>query len=418
MHYIDLEAYDGPPSIRLNFSVLNSSYYSVLITSPSKMYLKYAGFSRLIFDKTAIEALGSDYFNYGIVVSQTNNLSTTIPPDIITENLYYGMHSFTLPSGTSCFSYSSSYNVSSGFMAFLNSSSCGFALMRFSYMHHKTRTCPTGYPYYNISELLCYDKCGLRWYGDNLTFTCKPCLYDCYTCNNSVSCASCSAGIDFRRTNSTRCTPIDGYYDNGSTTAVPCLSPCSTCLNSGDYCLSCISGYYLSGHQCLPCNLAIHKCVTCSSSDYCTLCQDGTSGASCTICNSDQYLDPISYDCLDCNSTINYCSTCSGAQNCTLCTDTFLLNSPTQCICPSTHYLSGGQCLSCASAIDYCTSCSMSTSCIGCEATFVLLSPTQCGCQTDYYFNSTNLECKSCKTTYPNCNICTNQSCTTCLTGY
>ena len=84
-------------------------------------------------------------------MSLANEKTLLVVVDELTENLYYGMHSFTLKSGISCFTYSSSYNVSSGFMAFLNSSNCGFATMRFSYMHHKTRTCPPGYPYYNIS---------------------------------------------------------------------------------------------------------------------------------------------------------------------------------------------------------------------------------------------------------------------------
>ena len=63
------------------------------------MTLKYAGFSRLIFDKTVIEAMGNDYFDYGIVDSLKNNataLSTVIPPDIIPSNLFYGMHSFNI----------------------------------------------------------------------------------------------------------------------------------------------------------------------------------------------------------------------------------------------------------------------------------------------------------------------------------
>lgn len=71
----------------------------------------------MIFDKTAIEALGSDYFNYGIISAQKNNstaLATIIPPDIIPSNLFYGMHSFTITTGLSELKYESSYDVSSG----------------------------------------------------------------------------------------------------------------------------------------------------------------------------------------------------------------------------------------------------------------------------------------------------------------
>ena len=86
MHYIDCNTSDTTINIDLNFTLLNSSFYTVIITSSSKMTLNYAGFSRLIFDKTDIEAMGNDYFNYGIIHSFNNNattLSTTIPPDII-----------------------------------------------------------------------------------------------------------------------------------------------------------------------------------------------------------------------------------------------------------------------------------------------------------------------------------------------
>jgi len=104
LHYIDVTTRDGTVDINLNFSLLNSSYYTVIITSTSNMTLNYAGFSRMIFDKTAIEALGSDYFNYGIVYSTNNNataLSTTIPPDIIPSNLFYGLHSFNIQTSLS-----------------------------------------------------------------------------------------------------------------------------------------------------------------------------------------------------------------------------------------------------------------------------------------------------------------------------
>ena len=50
-----------------------------------------------------IEALGNDYFNYGIIVSLSNNatLLTTIPLDIIPSNLFDGLHSFNIQTGLS-----------------------------------------------------------------------------------------------------------------------------------------------------------------------------------------------------------------------------------------------------------------------------------------------------------------------------
>lgn len=154
LHYLDITTRDSTIDINLNFSLVNGSYYTVIISSTSNMTLNYAGFSRLIFDKTAIEALGNDYFHYGIVQALNNNSSalfTTIPPNILPANLYYGLHSFTVTSGLSNIYFTSSYNVTSGFLGYSSVNPYVFDKMKFSYMHHKTRTCPAGYPYYNIS---------------------------------------------------------------------------------------------------------------------------------------------------------------------------------------------------------------------------------------------------------------------------
>lgn len=54
MHYIDCNTGDFTIDLDLSFTLLNASYYSVVIKSTSAMTVNYAGFSRLIFDKTAI----------------------------------------------------------------------------------------------------------------------------------------------------------------------------------------------------------------------------------------------------------------------------------------------------------------------------------------------------------------------------
>jgi len=98
--------------------------------------------------------MGNDYFNYGIVSSTNNDnsqLSTVIPPDIIPSNLFYGLHSFTINTGLSQLNYDSSYNVTSGFVGMKSLGTYTYTQMKFSYLHHKTRTCPSSHPYYNIS---------------------------------------------------------------------------------------------------------------------------------------------------------------------------------------------------------------------------------------------------------------------------
>ena len=117
VHYLDITTYDSTINLNLVFFLSSNTTYSVTYTSTSNMQLNYAGFSRLIFDKTAIEALGNDYFNYGIVYSLDNDpssLLTTIPPDIIPSNLFYGMHSFNIQTGISQLNFTSAYTTTTG----------------------------------------------------------------------------------------------------------------------------------------------------------------------------------------------------------------------------------------------------------------------------------------------------------------
>ena len=210
MHYIECATYDNTIDIGLEFGLLNTSYYMVRVSSTSNMWVKYTGFSRIIFDKTAIEALGNDYFNYGTVTSNNDNipgLTTTIPPDIIPSNLFYGLHSFFIDTGLSELNFTSSYTVNTGAIGYATQGSYNFNKMMWSYMHHKTRNCPPSHSFYNISELLCYDNCAVGWYGDLTTMTCKQCLYDCYTCTDASTCATCNSSVHHRALSLSRCPP-------------------------------------------------------------------------------------------------------------------------------------------------------------------------------------------------------------------
>ena len=98
--------------------------------------------------------MGNDYFNYGIVTSTNGNtpaLQTTIPPDIIPSNLYYGMHSFNIQTGLSELNFTSAYTINTGAIGLTQVGTYSFAQMKWSYMHHKTRTCPVTHPYFNIT---------------------------------------------------------------------------------------------------------------------------------------------------------------------------------------------------------------------------------------------------------------------------
>jgi len=162
-----------------------------------------------------------------------------------------------------------------------------FSQMKFSYFHHKYRTCPGSNPYYNISEKLCYDSCAtVNWFAKSSTMTCNSCLYDCYTCTNASSCTSCQTNITNRQTNGTRCSPIPGYYDDGSSLVAPaCGGSCLTCSTSATFCLSCPTNYILSSNTCKACSTLINNCANCTSATVCTVCTTTFTLFSATNCS-------------------------------------------------------------------------------------------------------------------------------------
>ena len=68
----------------LEFDIVNASFYHVGISSSCQGMRMYKfGFSRIIYDKTAIEALGYNYFNYGKLnsyYSNSSSLEVTLDP--------------------------------------------------------------------------------------------------------------------------------------------------------------------------------------------------------------------------------------------------------------------------------------------------------------------------------------------------
>ena len=105
----------GEIDIDLNFSLINGSFYTLVISTQADMTLNNIAISRMIFDKTAIEAIGNDYFDYGIVAGTNNaDLVTTIPPDILPSNLFFGIHSFAIPASVGKIYYKSNYTINTG----------------------------------------------------------------------------------------------------------------------------------------------------------------------------------------------------------------------------------------------------------------------------------------------------------------
>ncbi len=241
------------------------------------------------------------------------------------------------------------------------------------------------------------DNCASGTYVENKSCSCKTCDYlfpNCVECDNT-KCTKCKDNNYYIKDGvCTNCpsdkicdgvnaydesycdNPPDGYYCDGGNIK-KCVDKyslyCSTC--NATQCLSCQSGYYLSGKQCLAC---ISGCDTCSNS---TTCQK---------CSSWAVLNSTSNKCVSCWSTsvIPNCQFCTSTTNCTKCMGGYYINSSKKCS-PCTD-------------IANCTQCSNSSTCTLCAS--------------GYFLNSSN-SCSPCSIS--NCSICNNDgTCTICNQGY
>lgn len=121
--------------------------------------------------------------------------------------------------------------------------------------------------------------CPYGYYLLNSTCQTCPSLPNCLTCNQNSQCILCRQGYFLEgnscsacNSNCKDCTSLsfcnlaaDGYFvqshiDNSNSGAVfACQSPCLACYYSANYCLSCISGYSISGSRCIADSKVIIK---------------------------------------------------------------------------------------------------------------------------------------------------------------
>lgn len=91
------------------------------------------------------------------------------------------------------------------------------------------------------------------------------CPQGCEKCTDGEFCRECS----------------DGFYAqvvNGEHTGscMKCDSPCYGCMGSSSNCLTCLTGYYLSGPgKCTACK---EGCLSCDSEHGCLVCGIGYTG--------------------------------------------------------------------------------------------------------------------------------------------
>ena len=197
---------------------------------------------------------------------------------------------------------------------------------------------------------------------------------NCLNCISSTKCTQCLSGYTL-------------FNQNSNQICAPCITTCRTCaLGKPASCLTCGSGFYLSGASCVPC---ITNCNACNAAgcSACITCYFLTSALTCSL------------------KCILPCSTClSGSPNlCTACIAGYSYNSLTNTcgqilscdgacsVCPLGYALNLGKCIVCTGS--QCQSC-------------IATTPSQCtSCLPEFYLN-TNNQCKSCAS-----------SCATCLTG-
>ena len=117
-----------------------------------------------------------------------------------------------------------------------------------------------------------------------------------------------------------------------------CNPPCATCIKNAtapNNCATCMPAYYLSGAQCLACQ--VKYCITCKTATTCSLCQNNFVASNNTCVCRNQYVPN--------NSTTNTSCICN-------------LNSTKLSQTDSCFVCNIGECLSC-SANNVCQTCAV-----------------------------------------------------------
>jgi len=134
--------------------------------------------------------------------------------------------------------------------------------------------------------------------------TCDLCLSKCMTCNNALTCLTCSEGYVMDSANCVLCeTKLDGCSK--------CILNTVTTFN----CTYCQVGNYLktTDKKCYICNDAISGCYTCNDSSTCTSCLDK------------YFLNLLTYKCDKCSKQLPGCQLCNSSSICISCADSYFL---------------------------------------------------------------------------------------------
>ncbi|XP_030619638.1 proprotein convertase subtilisin/kexin type 5 isoform X2 [Delphinapterus leucas] len=254
---------------------------------------------------------------------------------------------------------------------------------------------------------------------------CNDCLHYYYKLKNTtrICVSSCPSG----------------HYHADKKRCRKCAPNCESCFGShGDQCLSCKYGYSLNEetNSCVThcpdgsyqdtkknlCRKCSENCKTCTESDNCTECREGSSlqGSRCAVaCEDGRYFN--GQDCQPCH---RFCATCAGAGagGCINCTEGYFMEDG-RCVqsCSISHYFdhsSENGYKSCKKCDTSCLTCNGPgfKNCTSCPSGHLLdLGMCQMGaiCKDGEYVDEHGL-CQICEALCAKCRGPTQEDCTDC----
>ena len=185
-----------------------------------------------------------------------------------------------------------------------------------------------------------------------------------------------------------------GFNSEGNCTTCTDLN-CEACDLNSLVCDICLSGFYLEGYKCFPCN---KSCKTCEFRQNCSSCKDNANGPNelgqCECI--DHFGFDNNYDCAECQ------------ENCSLCWANISICDE----CKEEFYENTGGCDPCHLS---CQTCSNSFLCDTCKTNSSSLG-SLCQCNIGYGRDLYN-HCSLCDASCYNCSE-NNQKCQECNDGY
>ena len=277
-------------------------------------------------------------------------------------------------------------------------------------------SCPSCNPNFFLYQEKCLATCPKGYYGDVPSGTCLQCyqaangasLLTCATCNaaGNSSCLSCNSGSFLYKGECLAVCPAGYFGDVTTNTCDQCYQAangatfltCATCNAAGNSsCLSCSSGSFLYGGECLAACPAGYFGNT--KTNTCTQCyqtQSGFSALSCATCSAAG------------NSS---CLTCSSGS--------FMYQGECLATCPAGYFgntktSTCTQCYQSSTTCPYtCATCNAAgnSSCLSCNSgSFLYQGQCVLQCPIGSYKNKNTNACTKCPQTMTSSFIC--MSCT------